>query len=424
MLLGLIAAHAASPCTLSEGDFRDRVVDAVNRLERDDLEVTEKILDDLRRRMPCMTQPPDVDLLADLRVVQSVMAFADGRNWQGPLEAALRIRPTVDRIVGRAHPTYGWEPEQAVPEGRPLDVDHRVYVDGRPTTMLPATPGWYVVQKTDGESWNTVLYRGARPSVEWAEAPVERDPALDYEAWFGGTAGGVVAFQNTDVTYTAPPTPIPGVREESPGQRFPAYDSRPCPPAPDPCPFDRTWDPEGRGTYGVRAELRAWFYGPVGVLVSGDFAFGMGVPYRSGRVVLLRRLGRFRVGAGVAAFDSLLRRRSVAVEDGAEGEIPSADVRTTATSGLLALHVGWRLPIRGIEASLDLGGRPGSGLSAQGRVSRIWIGDGPIEPVLAGFFDVNLGAFVAAGAAAEAYAVRTRTAQIGLAFGGRFRGRL
>jgi hypothetical protein len=64
----------------------------------------------------------------------------------------------------------------------------RLYVDGFPSPTLPPEEGLYLVQKTDGRFWNTVLLHDEELPMSWVDAPVEQPPRL--ASW--GRVGVVV----------------------------------------------------------------------------------------------------------------------------------------------------------------------------------------------------------------------------------------
>lgn len=384
------AALGATPCKpLDSGDFRDYVVDAVTSLERDDLDVTRGILEVLEARMPCLDHAPERRLLADLRVVQAVVAYVDEEDWEGPLAAALRIRPPVDRIVGRAHPIYAWEPPVA-PEEVPVDVRHTLYIDGIPADSYPAGPGWYVLQKTDGIDWNTTLLRGALPSATWLAAPLELPRRLHVDGQLFTAAGGLIHAQEAWVV------DADGLPEEP-----------------------LLWDTPSRaylkGLYGLQGVGQVWI-GRLGFRFDGAFHFGAGTSVRTGAMLGTWRDRRLRLGLGVAGADVPAYRRRL---DGSEELDALAGARPYAAA-LVGLAGGSR---NQSEADVLLFWRAG----AEGRLQSRWVYT--FEPDSAGI-SWTVGVFTnvwTAGFEARQnarYNVRTFTTETGMTLGGRFRGRL
>lgn len=176
--------------------FRALVIDAQAALDRGDVPLAAEVLGQWEKAAPCLGYAPERRLWADLLVVYAIVAFNQKGDWQGPLGTALRLRPMVDRVVGRGHPMHAWEPgpERAPAELPVLKPGQQLFVDGDVATALP-TDGWHLVQKFDGTYWETEIAKGAPPADAWLITPVERPVVLEW--WVGGHVhlGGMVASQ-------------------------------------------------------------------------------------------------------------------------------------------------------------------------------------------------------------------------------------
>lgn len=190
-VLWLVSAALAAPCEpMDETEFRAYVFDAQAAIDRGDLELSSAILAEVDQRLPCLDGPPSPRLWADLLVSRAIVAFSRGERWEDAMGAALRIRPFVDPGVGPSHPLAKWIAPPPPPPGPPAPPGARLYLDGLPSPTLPPSEGLYLLQKTDGRFWNTVLVRDGDLPAGWAEAPVQQPPRI--VAW--GRVGGAVGL--------------------------------------------------------------------------------------------------------------------------------------------------------------------------------------------------------------------------------------
>lgn len=185
LVAGLVAAApaAAAPrkeaCSpLEEGEFRSYVLDAQSAIDRGDVDVPAAILSELDARIPCLTFAPAPRMWAEMLVARAIVEFSRGGDWQDPLAGALRIRPAIDRGVGAGHPLAHWQPPPPPPPGPALPQGVRLYVDGFPSQTAPPAQGLYLVQKTDGRFWNSMILDDAELPPGWAESAVEQPARL------------------------------------------------------------------------------------------------------------------------------------------------------------------------------------------------------------------------------------------------------
>lgn len=200
MLGALIAFAAAEQPTcekLGSERFRTLVVDSQSAVDRGDLPLLKTVLSEIERDVPCLDFAPPPRQWADLMMVWAIAAYAEGEDWRSPLAAALRIRPGIDRGVGRSHPIYDWTPPDPRPGG-PYEGEAVLYVDGRQSDYRPPSTGWYLVQKTDGEFWNSDWQRDTPVSTAWMNERVERPPELFWQLALGLQAGGSHVAQHTE----------------------------------------------------------------------------------------------------------------------------------------------------------------------------------------------------------------------------------
>ena len=281
--------------SLDREAFRSLVIDSQSALDRGDLDLLLTILEELDRDMACLAFAPEPRLWADLMVVQAVAAYAQDQDWKRPLAAALRIRPGIDRSVGRAHPMYDWLPPPA-DAGTPWTGEATLYVDGTVSDTLPPQDGWYLVQKTDGEYWETHWQRGEPPAPEWVALPVERPPTLFWQASGGGQLGlGHVTQRVTCAA--AVPTNEDGVCPEEGAvfdSRFSSID----------LPFrDPTFS---RPVWGVLVKGKL-AYGRIGAEVGGSVQWNFRPGIRDGRISGIVDTPRWTLGAGLSVTDVLVQ---------------------------------------------------------------------------------------------------------------------
>lgn len=233
------AQAAAPPCeALDAGGFRDLSLLLRSGVDRGDDALVDAMIAEFDARLPCLAFAPEPHAWADVLVLWSIAAYADGGDWQAPMAAALRIWPAVDRVVSSRHPLASWEPPPAGAEGPPADDRYRVYVDGLPATHLPPPGALALVQRTDGVWWNSAVARPGAPLPDgWEAARVVPPPHVATRATVAVGFAGIAPWQSPDFD-------TDWVQDVGPGDR-------------------------PGGALGGRADLVSTFFSPFGVLVSG-----------------------------------------------------------------------------------------------------------------------------------------------------------
>ncbi|HHO54020.1 MAG TPA: hypothetical protein ENK18_24900 [Deltaproteobacteria bacterium] len=270
MLGLLIAALGARACEpMDEVTFRSYVLDAQAAIDRGDIELPEAILSELSERLPCLTFPPAPRMWADLLVAEAIVEFSRGGDWVPPMAAALRIRPRIDRGVGAGHPLATWEPPPLDVQGPLAPPQAEFYVDGLPTKRLPPDQGLWLVQKTDGRFWNTLVLQDEPLPESWITEPVIAPPRL--VAWVRGgiVIGGGGITQSDDwgsdlyLTYRGLDRP------------------------------ELLW--------GGAADLQLTFFSPFGVLAQGIVPWSLDGFSGGGRIHGVWTLGGLSLGAGIGS---------------------------------------------------------------------------------------------------------------------------
>jgi hypothetical protein len=277
--------------------FRSLVVDSQSALDRGDLDLLLAILDEIDRDVPCLEFAPAPRLWADLMVVQAVAAFAQDGDWKRPLAAALRIRPGIDRSVGRAHPMYDWLPPPE-DDGTPWTGEATLYVDGKESAALPPEDGWYLVQKTDGEYWETHWQRSEPPDPEWVALPVERPASLFWQVTGGGQFGTAHVVQRVtcaDAFYDDPELPCNEVGE--------VFDSRFT-------TIGMPWDDPlySRPVWGIVLKAKL-VYGGFGAEIGGSTLWNFRPGIRDARFSGIFDRPRWTLGVGLSTSDVVLQTR-------------------------------------------------------------------------------------------------------------------
>lgn len=410
LLLVWLGSALAQEChePLPVNAFRDLVVDARDAVERGEIETVREVLGEVEAGVPCLAGRVERRLVADLWVVYAILAFAEEKAWQQPLGAALRDRPNMDRLVGRAHPIWSWEPDSEQVFG-PLDAKASVYLDGAPLAGHPQGPGYYLLQKRAGEVWNSTLVLGAEASRRWLESPVVVPRALVVEA---SVFGGVGAWGGRQI--------LDWPTDSTAGDE------------------DRFASPWAIGEGGTNARSKAHsagllsfrgrlqLYIPAGLELDGQTLIGAEQPQRDLRVVLFGAWQRLELGLGVAARETLLFRLANPVSyddepDDGPNPIVSESVFLNYFVGRVALRLGAN---SGTLLQSDTGFRSNGDVVVTLRsVHSLNTADlAGVRLLVGGWADVAVSRYRAVLIAD--HEVESRALQLGLMLGGRFRGRL
>lgn len=163
VVLALLAlpspAEAAPACRpLDEAALRGLVSDGVDAVQRGDPEAQRALTDEILSRVPCLEFAPSARLWSDVLVLVAISRYLDDAPWQPALGAALRLRPRVQRHVGRAHPIHRFTaPPLPDDAGTPLPAGVEAYVDGERATRAPPGDVLHLVQVRQGDRWRSRL---------------------------------------------------------------------------------------------------------------------------------------------------------------------------------------------------------------------------------------------------------------------------
>lgn len=267
-LLSLSPPAGASPCApVSELAFRAGLLELRTALELDRPATHAALVDGLLDDVPCLAFAVPERLWAELLVHVALRRFTAGGDWEGPLDAALRLYPSVDRGVGPGHPLFDHVPAGPAAEaGAPASSALLWWVDGSPALSIPGG-GVHLVQATDGRWWGGAVTLGAPLPVEWVRDPISPPPHLAGWVRTGVVGGPSLSAQRAT-------------------------------------PLAADWFPTGArasasGAILAAGRVAAW--SPVGLAVDGRAALA-GDPWLEGRGCGAVALGRsfLGLGAGVA----------------------------------------------------------------------------------------------------------------------------
>jgi hypothetical protein len=165
---------------LDEARFRRLVAESHAALDAGDVGGHAGLVDQLEAGLPCLDFVPSPELWAELLIDMAIVEHATAGDWQTPLNTALRVHPTVNRLVGSTHPiaTYA-PPDPPVGASTPVPEGVRLYVDGEAVRFVPPLSGLHLVQRRDGDGWKNVLLRDAPVPASFL---VEPDLAAEDEA--------------------------------------------------------------------------------------------------------------------------------------------------------------------------------------------------------------------------------------------------
>jgi len=225
-LVGLLgAAEAKAECApLDEARFRKLVAESHGALDAGDVQGHAGLVDQLEAGLPCLDFVPAPELWAELLVDLAIVEHATAGDWQTPLNTALQIHPTVNRLVGPTHPISKYTPaDLPIGSSTPVPDGVRLYIDGVAVRYVPPLAGLHLVQRRDGEGWRNVLLRDAPVPASFLEEPEllggpERSPVWASISAVGG-AGVLVQRPETSLDLVADQTRgLPAVAVASHGQ--------------------------------------------------------------------------------------------------------------------------------------------------------------------------------------------------------------
>lgn len=332
---------------LEEAEFRSFVLDAQSAIDRGDIDLPVNILDELDARLPCLAFAVQPRMWADLLVARAIVDFTRGGPWEQAMAAALRIRPAIDRGVGSSHPLASWEPPSEPPTGPPVPDGARLYIDGMLSPVLPPDRGLYLVQKTDGRFWNTLVLLDTPLPEGWASSPVDQPPRV--ASW--GRGGVVLGGGNV-------------VQDSNWGSDWyvdvPAADTAAV-------------------LVGLAGDLQVTFFSPFGVLAQGAVRYlplSPGLDARASAAWAWRGL-TLGAGAGVASIDTYEEVEDELVHRWRLLRYPQATALIRARRGLrwdLALTAGGGASVQAYDVGVGvlLGGRVRVALEASGRAGRFF----------------------------------------------------
>ncbi|MCA9570198.1 MAG: hypothetical protein KC656_20280, partial [Myxococcales bacterium] len=143
------SADCSTPMTTTEA--RTFVQQARTAVESDDVARFQERYRSFVQRARCLEEAVPKGPWAEMLVLDAIVAFAEGRDASTPLGTAKATDPGVEVPPFLSDKV----PPASSPSGPRAPKD--VYLDGRPTDVLPALKGDHVLQRRTAAGWETVV---------------------------------------------------------------------------------------------------------------------------------------------------------------------------------------------------------------------------------------------------------------------------
>lgn len=194
-------AHAAPEVELAcqplaEPEFREMVAKAKTFIVQDRPTSHAAIADELEERIPCLTFVPSPDVWAGYLVGLAAVRYLQNGDWKGPLAAAIRVVPNIDRGVNANHEMGLWTPPPEPPSPGPVPEGVSLFVDGVLEPDLPAANGLHLVQVRTwgGELYSALVRDQPVPTTWFARRKGGGGTKGGDPRWVGSAVGGVGRF--------------------------------------------------------------------------------------------------------------------------------------------------------------------------------------------------------------------------------------
>ena len=197
---GRAASPDATSCApLDEPAFRALVEKARSFIVQDRPTSHAAAAEELEARIPCLTFVPSPQDWAGYLVGLAAVRYVQDGDWQGPLAAALRAVPNIDRGVNENHEMGRWAPPPDPPSPGPVPEGVRLFVDGVLEPDLPAPSGLHLVQvRTWGGELRSALVIDAPVPADW----FDRRRSGGLAPWW--TASATVGLERSTQVVDAP----------------------------------------------------------------------------------------------------------------------------------------------------------------------------------------------------------------------------
>lgn len=169
----------------------------------DDVAAHRASIDELEDGLACATFELDSESLGRLLLHATLAREAAGEPWTSHMATAVRIAPSMERLVGAGHPIDRWLPPPVPVDAPTYEVseDVRVLVDGepRPRYFTLSPDAVHLVQYwEDGQLRNRWLeagegLEGSGPAWRYVSTGEQRLRRKKARRWFAGVGGGLAA---------------------------------------------------------------------------------------------------------------------------------------------------------------------------------------------------------------------------------------
>ncbi len=188
-------AHAQDPaCSepLTEPALVSALEAATAAIHDADPDTHTAITDELKAAIPCFDFVPKPEQWAEIMLGIAIVAHHAEEDWQSPLTTALTIHPDIDRLVGKNHGFYDWQPPpRPEPTDRVAPEGTRVFYDGLIVSKIPQPKGIHLVQRRDGDGLQTRLLVDEAIPEAWLVAPEVASKKRDLGWGVVGVGGGI-----------------------------------------------------------------------------------------------------------------------------------------------------------------------------------------------------------------------------------------
>jgi hypothetical protein len=163
----LMGQNAYGQCnTTSEADLQQRLEQANQSIEQDDLIGHGAAVRSIKESLPCLTDTLPTKPWADFLVGLAIVEYALGREWTSHIDTAYRIDLNLSLNYGPPE-IRQYLPQKTISEVRRIKQDATYYLDGIPLQEIGSLTGLHIVQRNAGDEWETVVLESAPFPEKW-----------------------------------------------------------------------------------------------------------------------------------------------------------------------------------------------------------------------------------------------------------------
>ena len=167
-------AQAANCLPLYELEMKKLLDGTYEILHADEPDLREHavLIGQIEARLPCADFEVKPELWSRYLVSIAIREHYQRGNWEEAITTALRLDPQVEMPVGVGHPFRSFDPAPAPPARSPLPDGVVLNKDGLPLYENVPLDALHLLQRTNGEDWETLVIHGPAsiPST-WMKPP-------------------------------------------------------------------------------------------------------------------------------------------------------------------------------------------------------------------------------------------------------------